>query len=184
VLKDDGGWYSIEFVPSAGKMVLATRMKRIFAFSLTALMLSVSSLTAACDLSCGFASSWADCHTTWTEALDSAPDAASMDGMAMPGMVMVEAVSTDQEAVSYTTQGIPDHVGLVDMSMCERQSCDQAQASAAQANRLTASHFDSIFTMAGYLRVVNYPTNFRNARDDVAAYRAWIHDSLGVSLRI
>jgi hypothetical protein len=184
VLKDAGGWYSIEFVPDGEKMAFAARMKHVFAFSLIMLMLSVSSLAAACDLSCGFASSWADCHTAWKEAQDSTPDAASMGVMGMPGMVMASTVSADQETVSNAPQGLLEHAGLVDMSTCERQSCDQAQASAAQANRLTASHYDSILTIAGFPRVDNSQTSFRHARDDVASNRAHIRGPFGVSLRI
>ena len=75
-------------------------IRRIFAGSIVALLLSVSSLAAACDLSCAFASMNSDCHSQQTESQDSASGGMNMDGMAMAGMTMPEMASSEgQQAV-------------------------------------------------------------------------------------
>src|SRR6266851_5362222 len=68
-------------------------IKRIFVGSIVALLLSVSSLAAACDVSCAFASRNSDCHLDQSESQDSTPGGMKMDGMAMDGMTMPEMAS-------------------------------------------------------------------------------------------
>jgi len=68
-------------------------IKRVFVGSIVALLLSVSSLAAACDVSCAFASMNSDCHSDRAESQDSTPGGMKMDGMAMDGMTMPEMAS-------------------------------------------------------------------------------------------
>ena len=50
------------------KIETGMMIRRIFAGSIVALLLSVSSLAAACDLSCAFASMNSDCHSQQAES--------------------------------------------------------------------------------------------------------------------
>jgi hypothetical protein len=157
-------------------------MKRVFAGSLTALLLCVSSWAAACDLSCGFASLQADCHSPQMAAKESDPAGMTMAGMAMPEMD--GARPTNQRAFSSTSQGMPVHAALVDMGVCEHQSCDQAQALAAKGNHSTAAQPDTIWTVVGFPGMDSVQTAFHGARDDLAPLSPAIHSPLSVSLRI
>src|SRR5258708_687552 len=106
-------------------------IRRIFAGSIVALLLSVSSLAAACDVSCAFASMTSDCHAQQTEAQKSPSGQMKMDGMAMPKMSGGD--SMNQQMVSGPPRTMPLHAAVVDMGACERQSCDQAPALTVKA---------------------------------------------------
>src|SRR5271169_1386433 len=104
-------------------------IRRIFAGSIAALLLSVTSLAAACDVSCAFASMRSDCHAKQTESQDSAPGAKTMDGMAMAGMTMPEmANGEDQHAAPAISQSKASHPSVGEMGPCERQACDNGSA--------------------------------------------------------
>jgi hypothetical protein len=158
------------------------KMKNIFAGSMIALMFCVPALAAACDLSCEFESNRTDCHTQQMEVQESASTTMNMDGMAMPEMAGAD--SGNQGAAFGGSQGMPAHAALVDMINCERQSCDQAQASAARENRPPASHFDTIWTDAGSLYVDSLQRNFHHTVDDVGPRGMEIHGPPNISLRI
>jgi hypothetical protein len=166
----------------SGKRDSAVKMKRIFACSLTTLLLCVSSWAAACDLSCGFASLQADCHSPQMAAKESGPPDTAMPGMAMPEMDRTS--SMNQQVFSPSSQAMPAHAALVDMGACEHQSCDQAQALGAKGNHSTTAQLDMIWTVAGFPRTDGVQTAFHDARDTLAALSPAIHSPLSVSLRI
>src|ERR1700676_5285457 len=121
-------------------------MRRIFASSIVALMLSVSPLAAACDLSCAFASLNSDCHSEQTEPQGPSSGDMKMDGMATDGMTMPEmAHSGDQQAISRTRTS---HPTIGEMGPCERQSCDPDSAVSAKASRSADLHFHSMLAVA------------------------------------
>jgi hypothetical protein len=161
----------------SGKRDSAVKIKRIFAGSLTALLLCVSSLAAACDLSCGFAQLESDCHSPRIAVKESMPAE-----MAMPEMA--GASSTNQQMFLHSSQAIPAHAALVDVGACERQSCDQAQALAAKGNHSTAAPLDTIRAVGGFSRIHSAQTAFHDARDDLAPLGPASHSPLSVSLRI
>jgi hypothetical protein len=154
---------------------------------MVALMLCASALGAACDLSCGFAPDRSDCHTQQAQPQDLAPTTMKMGDMNMPGMAtpeMASSSSTDQVIVFGASQGMPAHAALVDMNTCERQSCDQDQASAGQANRSAATHCDVICRILGFSYSRSLQATFRDARDDAAPRNPEIQRPLNISLRV
>jgi hypothetical protein len=157
-------------------------IKRIFAGSLAALLLCVSSLAAACDLSCGFALFQSDCHSQQMAAEESRPAEMTMAGMTMPEMA--EAGSADQQMTSSAPLAMRVHAVLVDMGACERQPCDQAQALASKINYPAAAQFETISTFAGFSHMDSFRAAFHEARDDIAPLSPVVHTPLDVSLRI
>jgi hypothetical protein len=166
----------------AGERVSDMEMRRIFAGSLTALLLCVSSFAAACDFSCEFAQLRSDCHSPQMAAMQTGPADMAMDGMAMPGMD--EPSSGSQQTVSTLAQAMPAHAAFVDMGACERQSCDQAQALAARTTHSTASQFDRVLTVAGFSHTDSLRAAFHEARDDIASLSPIAFSPLKISLRI
>src|ERR1700688_5031749 len=126
-------------------------IRRIFLGSIVRLLLSVSSLAAACDLSCAFASMTSDCHAKQTEAQNSPSGQMKMDGMAMPEMSGGD--SMNQQMVSGPSRSMPLHATFVDMGTCERQSCDQAPVLDVRANHPTAAKSDAVFAHIGFPRI-------------------------------
>jgi hypothetical protein len=157
-------------------------MRRIFAGTLAALLLSVSSLAAACDLSCGFALFRSDCHS-----LQMAADRSQRSEMAMAGMVAPEMAgdsSTNQPMVSSAPEPMPGHAVLADMGACARQSCDQAQAVASKAYRSTAAQLETVSTTKELSLTKSFRNAFQEARDDIAPHLSGVQTPLNVSLRI
>jgi hypothetical protein len=160
----------------------AVKIRRIFAVSLVGLLLFVSSMAAACDLSCGFALFRSDCHSPEMAATDS-----GASDMTMAGMRMAERAdedSTDQQIASSPQQAMPAHAVLADMGACERQSCDQAQALASKANHSTTTQLDGMSTIAGSSRIDNLQGVFHDARGGIARISPVVHSPLAVTLRI
>jgi len=153
------------------------KIRRIFAGTLAALLLCVSSLAAACDLSCGFALFRSDCHSPQMAAEESLrPE------MAMPEMVGDS--STNQAMVSSGPRAMPGHAVLADMGACMRQSCDQAQALASRANHSTAGRFETVSIIARFFHTENLRAAFREARGGTARHTPIVRIPLDVSLRI
>src|ERR1700733_7624074 len=101
------------------------KMKRILAGSIVALLASVSTLAAACDLSCAFGSMNSDCHSSQVQNLDSDSGGMKMDGMAIAGMTMPEMPGVAGQQISSTTERArTGHPSIGDMGPCERHSCD------------------------------------------------------------
>ena len=160
-------------------------IRRIFAGSMGALLLSVTSLAAACDVSCAFASMSSDCHANQTESQDLAPGGMTMDGMAMAGMTMPEmAKSEDQQAVPAISRLKASHPSIGEMGPCERQSCDNGSAIFAKTTRSGDSHFHSILAIAETPRADGALTLIRDARDDIATYQVRDGSPLHLRLRI
>ena len=157
-------------------------IRRIFAGSIVALLLSVSSLAAACDLSCAFARANSDCHSREMKAQRSAPADMTMAGMTMPKMS--GDYSMNQQMVSAPPRTMPLHAAVVDMGTCERQSCDQAPVLGVKANHPTAAKSDAVFAHNGFPRIAGPQTAFHDARDGLARLGPIVHAPLIVSLRI
>ncbi len=158
------------------------KIRRIFAGTLAALLLCVSSLAAACDLSCGFALFRSDCHSPQTAAEKSQRPEMAMTGMAGPEMAGDSA--TNQPMVSSAPQSMPGHAVLADMGACMRQSCDQAQALAFKANRSTAAQFETVSTTSELSLTESFRNAFHEARGDIAPHLPGVQPPLDVSLRI
>jgi hypothetical protein len=158
------------------------KIRGIFAVSLVALLLSVSSLAAACDLSCGFALFQSDCHLPGMAAKDS-----GASDMTMAGMRMAEKAgenSTDQQMGSSPQQAMPAHAVVADMGACERRSCDQAQALASKADHSAAAQFDTISRVAEFLSMDSLLAAFHECRNDIPLFSPFVYSSRDVSLRI
>src|SRR4029077_10140767 len=160
-------------------------IRRIFASSIVALLLSVSSLAAACDLSCAFASMISDCHAEQTESQDSAPNGMKMDGMVMAGMTMpVMANGEDHQAASEISLAKTNHLSISEMGRCEKQACNDSSVVSAKATRAGISHFHSILAATKTTRANSALKLFHDARDDVATHHVRDGSPLQLSLRI
>src|ERR1700683_4458294 len=119
-------------------------IKRIFAGSIVALLLSAASLAAACDISCAFASMNSDCHSGKTEPPDSAAGGMKMDGMEMAGITMPEMAGGEgQQAVNTAALAIIAHPSIGEMGPCQKQACDNGFAVSAKTTRSVDSHSHS-----------------------------------------
>jgi hypothetical protein len=158
-------------------------IKRMFAGSIVALLLSVSSFAAACDISCAFAAMSSDCHSQQTYSQDLAPGGMKMDGMAMAGMAMPGiANGEEQQAVPAISRLKASHPSIGEMGPCERQSCDNGSAVFARTTRFGDSHFHSILAIAETPRGDGALTLLRGARDDIATYQ--VRDGIPLHLRL
>ena len=160
-------------------------VRRIFAGSIVALLLSVASLAAACDLSCAFASMSTDCHSAQTSSQDSAVGGVKMDGMAMAGMTMPGMAGGEgQQAVSAAAPANVAHPSIGEMGPCEKQNCDNGSAVSAKTTRSidTLSHSHLAVTEARL--AVDALTIFHDARDDIASFHVRDGSPLHLSLRI
>ena len=157
-------------------------IRRLFAGSIVALLLAVSSLAAPCDLSCAFAPRKSDCHAQQTEAQNSPSGDMNMAGMNMAGMSGGE--SMNQQLVSAPSPTLPVHAGVVDMGTCERQSCDPAPVPAVKANHPATATSDLVCTLAGFPGIGSLQTASHDARNDLARVAQVVHAPLSVSLRV
>jgi hypothetical protein len=156
-------------------------IRRIFAGSIVALLLSVSTLAAACDLSCAFHSMNSDCHLEQTQT--SASDGMKMDGMAMAGMTMPEtAGGAEQQAVSVISRANMAHPSIGEMGPCERQTCDSGSAVSAKSSRFIDSQLHSMVAVAETPRPDFALALFRDARDAIALHR--MHDGIPLHLNL
>jgi hypothetical protein len=158
------------------------KIKRIFGGTVAALLMCVSSLSAACDLSCGFSLFRSDCHSPQMAASESSPPDMTMAGMTMPESAGDSPAN--QQVVSSAPQRMPAHAVLVEMGACTRQSCDRAQVLASRSNHSMATQFGIISTVAGFSDLDRPQIVFHNARDDISPLNPVVHRPLDVSLRI
>jgi hypothetical protein len=161
--------------------------RRIFAGSIAVILLSVSSLAAACDLSCGFVSMKSDCHAQQTEPQESSSGDMNMNGMSMAGMTMPTMSGGDsmnQQMVSAPSRTLPFHAAVVDMGTCERQSCDQSPVLAVKANHPAAAKSDVACAIIGFPRRVSLQVAFHDARDGLTRLDQIVHAPLRVTLRV
>ena len=160
-------------------------IQRIYAGSIVALLLSVSPLAAACDLSCAFASMKSDCHSEQTDSLDSAPRGMTMNGLTMAGMTMPEMAAGEMQlTVSAISRANASHPSIGEMGPCERQACDSGSAVSVRASRSVFPQLHSILTIAKTSRAAISPPHFHGARDDVPPYSTIDGSPLHLSLRI
>lgn len=160
-------------------------VRRMFAGSIVALLLSVSPFAAACDVSCAFTATSSDCHSQQTESQDLAPADMKMDGMAMAGMTMPGmAKGEDQQAVPAISRLKASHPSIGEMGPCERQACDNGSAVFAKTIRSGDSHFHSILAIAGTPRADGALTLIRGARDEIATHQVRDGSPLHLRLRI
>ena len=158
------------------------KIRRIFVGTLAAIVLCVSSMAAACDLSCGFSVFRSDCHsprsaTTQSDSLD----------MTMAGMTMPEPAAdrpAKQPMVSSAPQRVPAHAALVEMGACGRQSCDPAQVLSSGTNHWSALQFEKNLPSAAVSSPDLPYIVFRDARDDIPPPDRAVYLLLDVSLRI
>jgi hypothetical protein len=155
---------------------------RIFAGALTALMLSVFSLSAACDLSCAFPQGHSDCHSMRMESQQSGSDDTAMPGMVMTGMM--DAGSGNQEITVAAQKTAATHAVIGEMGPCERQSCEQPQALSAKRNHSPTGQLETICAVAGFSAIDRLPPTFHEARDGIASLGLGSHSPLNISLRI
>jgi hypothetical protein len=154
-------------------------IRRTFAGSIVALLLSVSPLAAACDLSCAFAAMKSDCHSQQTESQDLA------SGMAMAGMTMPEmAQSENQLPVTALSQTKSIHPSIGEMGPCERQACDSNSAVSAKTTRSVDSHFHFIPAVTETSRASDGISLFHGARDSIATFHVRDGSPLHLSLRV
>jgi hypothetical protein len=166
-------------------MNITVMIRRTSASLIIALMLCVSSMAGACDLSCSFARQRSDCHALGAKRLTTAGagmrmDDMAMDGMAMPGMVGGQ----DQIAVSAKAEGMPGHPSIGEMGPCERQSCDNGLAVSARTSRMTAPQVHLILAPIEAPLAARASSIFNDARDDIATGFPRDGSPLLLSLRI
>jgi hypothetical protein len=160
-------------------------IRRIFAGSIVTLLLAVSTLSAACDLSCAFDSMNSDCHSGQTESQQSAPGDMKMDGMVMAGMTMPKMASSEHKlTLAPISRTKASHPSIGEMGPCERQSCDNGSADSAKTNRSADSHFYSILAITETSSADIAPPLIRDARDDVGTYHVRDRSLLHLALRI
>ena len=165
------------------------KVKRTIAGSIAALLLAVTSMAAACDLSCAFAMASSDCHasesTTASAGSSDAMARMDMGGMDMSGMAMPGASeSATPPSTSEMSPAKAAHSSIGDMGPCERQSCDKGSFVFVKAGRSAAR---GVQTAPPALRVSLPATGlqiFRGARDDAAPFSPFRTISLSSVLRI
>lgn len=161
------------------------KIRRIFAGSIVALLLSLPPLAAACDLSCAFASMNSDCHSQHVEMQDSGSGGMKMDGMAMDAMAMPEmSHSRGKQAGSAISEATANHPSIGEMGPCEKQSCAGDSAVSAKANRSAGQQNNFVLAMIETPRTDSAPPLFRDARNDIATHHAPDTSPLLRSLRI
>jgi hypothetical protein len=164
-------------------------IKRIFAGSIVALLLTVSSLAASCDLSCTFAQRQSDCHSQEAQSQSSADSSMQMKDMPMTGMSMPEAVNREhQQEDQQTVNGMPvarvGHPTIGEMGPCERQFCSDAYTFSVKSSNSCATQFHSTLAVAESPCANSVLQFIRGARDDIAFDRELYNSPLHLSLRI
>lgn len=151
---------------------MGIRVRRAFAGSIVALLLSVSPLAAACDLSCAFASMNSDCHSRQIESQDSTSSDMKMDGMATDGMTMPEMSNNEvQQIAPAISEPNTSHPSIGEMGPCERQSCDTGSIDSAGTGRSLDLHSYSLHAVTETFRDGDALALFRGARDDIATHQ-------------
>jgi hypothetical protein len=164
---------------------LGMMIRRIFAGSIVALLLSVTSLAAACDLSCAFASMSSDCHAQQTKSQGSAPGGMTMGSMAMAGMMMPEMANDEaQPAALAISRSNASHPSIGEMGPCERQACDNGSAIFVKAARSGDTQFHSLLAATEIPSADGALAFIRDARNDIAHNRPSDESPLLLSLRI
>jgi hypothetical protein len=171
-------------------MKIEMNFRRILAGLILALLVSASSLGAACDLSCAFTSTNSDCHSQPAGEQTFTSGGMKMDGMAMAGMDMAGMTmperggGQDQQAIPAMSQSKTPHPSIGNMGPCEKQSCNDGSAAFARTNGSINPNFHSIPAAIATPRAVLAPPPFHDSREDIAFCRPRNRSSLQLSLRI
>jgi hypothetical protein len=166
-------------------MNITVMIRRTSASLIIALMLCVSSIAGACDLSCSFAQQQSDCHALGAKRLTTAGAGMRMDDMAMDGMAMPEmAAGQDQIAVSAKAERTSGHPSIGAMGPCERQPCDNGLAVSARTSRMTTPRVHLILAPIEAPLAARASPIFNAARDDIATAFPRDGSPLSLSLRI
>jgi hypothetical protein len=158
------------------------KIKRIFVGTLGLLLMCVSAILPACDLSCGFSAFQSDCHSPRMASADSDYSDMTMAGMTMPQSAGDTAA--DQVAISSSSHKMPAHAALVDMGACARQSCAQAPGLVSASIHSAATQFERISAVNGFPGMDLSKIVFRDDRNEISPPDRALHLSLNVSLRI
>jgi hypothetical protein len=165
------------------------KVKRTIAGSIAALLLAVTSMAAACDLSCAFAMASSDCHASESTTA-SAGSADAMAGMDIGGMDLSEMAmpGASDRATPPSTSDMSTakaaHPSIGDMGQCERQSCDKGSFVFVKAGCSGAGRMNSILPAAKNAGGVAAPRIFYGARDDGARFPSFKASPLSTILRI
>ncbi len=160
-------------------------LRRIFAGSILTLLLSASSLGAACDVSCAFASMNSDCHSQRAGDEASASGGMNMPGMAMPGMDLPEmGGGQDQQAIPAISETRVPHPAIGEMGPCETQTCDSGSVGPAKSNGSGTLGFHSIAAAIGIPRIASALPHFQDSQGDTASFLPRNRSSLQLNLRV
>jgi hypothetical protein len=155
-------------------------LKRTIVGSIVVLMLAVSSMAGACDISCGFAQ--ADCHSVQMKASTAAEMEMSGNGMADMAMPPESgAVPSDRASISFSLNMEMRHARLGQMGPCERQSCNDYAAYISRSFRRNAPQFRTALAVA---RLPRPTVSFYEARDGIARLSPGSRMPLPTTLRI
>jgi hypothetical protein len=163
------------------------KIKRILAACNVALLLSVLSLGAACEISCGLGQNSFDCHSRLALDARSGRSSTQMDGMDMNGgeMSMPDMGHSDRQfAVSAEQAARIGHPSIGEMGPCERQSCDNRSVASVRSARSSASQVHPFLLVTYAPRAIAAPPIFRDARDDIASSHPRDASPPTLSLRI
>jgi hypothetical protein len=159
--------------------------KKAVAGSIIALLLVVTSVAAACDVSCAFGLASADCHSGDAPSGSSMSAAMDMGGMDMSEMVMP---GVNQGQIKAPNAGISrtsaPHPSIGDMGPCERQSCDKASFVFVKGQRSESCSAPSISLRAAITITGISWQVFRDARDDVVPFSSFTANAPTLTLRI
>lgn len=163
-------------------MIEGMTIRRIFASSIAALLLLVTPLAVACDLSCAFSFTDSDCHAA---QVNSASSGTNVNGMSMPGMDMPEApAQMGQPADSSFAGAHAAHASIGDMGPCERQACASRSAVSVRNSRSGDSRFQVLLATTGTHGAEAAPALFRVARDEITSRTSGHRSALRLNLRI
>jgi hypothetical protein len=159
---------------------------RTIAGLVVTLLLAVTSMAAACDLSCAFALANSDCHPQDATSQSSADSSVAMDGMDMPGMAMpgMTPIANHPSISDISQARVGHHPSIGTMGPCERQSCDKSSFGSVKTNRVRASRPTVVLPIAQNPRGDTARSHSYDARDDVASDPPSYRNSFQLSLRI
>jgi hypothetical protein len=183
-LEYKGGWTG--HVQTREKVGYGVKMKRIFAASVIAAMLPASGLAMACEISCAFASSGPDCLTQQSQVQGAMTVGTRMGSVFRVGISMPrthKANSATRETITNRLEETPARATLADISIPERQTCDQPEALAVLENCPTAFPLGAML-VAGFPHNGNLQTALNDGCDDIAHDFPEIHSPPNISLRI
>ncbi len=164
---------------------IGMKMQQIFAGSIVGLLLAVSPLAVACELSCAFSSMGSDCHSAQKDSQSLASAGMNMDGMNMARTDMPETPGEmGQPSYSAISRAHAAHPSIGDMGPCEKQACDSRSAISEKSSRLGDWNFQLLFAAAGAPRADAAPALFCVARDEITRQFSVDGSSLHLNLRI